>query len=224
MDENDKKDLEEAVEKVINEREERKKALMGKPPAPTKKKNLVKEASSPVKKNKFNRTVLICLIVIVGLLALMVWLTITPSIMQEETEVIVYPANVVLDSFDDRVFRAALYVAPIGNDPWWHPVTGIVDPINYVSVTFELKNTGDEVASDVSCFIKCCDQNGAILFAQLFTFGDIEPDRVGNIPSFIPVSYSYRVPISDETLYVTHSIDVQWSPQGVNTYMQLTEV
>lgn len=141
----------------------------------------------------------ILLIVIVGLIA---WMSL-PSILETEEEpVIVHPANVVLDSFEDVL------------------VIHLDGGYDYVSVTFQLENTGDEVAMDVSCFIKCCDQNGTILFAQLFTFGNIGPDVIGKIPAMV----SYKVPLSDEVMYVTHNIDVRWSPQGTNTYVRLTEV
>lgn len=122
---------------------------------------------------------------------------------------IVYPANVMLDSFED-VF--VIHFTRPGDGPI------IIHPCNYVSVTFQLKNTGGEVATDVSCFIKCCDQNGMILFAQIFTFDDLDPNGTA--------SDEYRINICepDEVMYVTHSVDVRWSPQGINTYMKLTEV
>ena len=133
----------------------------------------------------------------------------------EHETVIVYPANVVLDSFEDNL---VLHLTIPGQLITIHLA-------NYVSVTFQLNNTGDEVARDVSCFIKCCDQNGTILFAQLFTFGDIGSHMTGKIPASSSAFTfgSYHVPISNETMYVTHSIEVRWSPQGTNTYMKLTE-
>jgi len=149
----------------------------------------------------------ILLIVIVGLIA---WMAL-PSIIPEEVEkVIVYPANVQLSDFNDGV---VLPITMIGQ-----PIT--TQSASYVRVTFQLKNTGDEHAMDVLCFIECCDQNGTILFAQLFAFGDLGPDAPGKIPATV----SYDVPIVDETLYVIHNIDVRWSPQGTNTYVRLTEV
>ena len=217
MDEYDKKDLEDAVEKVLNEREEKKRQSMR--TQPTEKKDLVKEAPQPErKKNKMKRVdVALLIIVIAGVLIWVAW----PSIMPGEVETtIVYPANVVLDSFDDGSNKHTIgggWLYPGGG--WGLPLE--VQPINeYVSVSFELKNTGDEVAKDVSCFIKCCDQNGTILFAQLFTFDNIGPDMPGNLPYM----RSYRVPISNETLYVIHNIDIRWSPQGTNTYTEITVI
>lgn len=212
MDEHEKKSLEDAVEKIIEEREEKKRQSMRTPPI--EKKDAVKEAPTPEKKkNKMKRVdVALLIIVIAGVLIWVAW----PSIMTEEVETtIVYPANVVLDSFDDgsNGYTTLKWVYPV------HPLPLVVQPVDdYVDVSFELKNTGDEVAKDVSCFIKCCDQNGTILFAQLFTFDNIRPSMPGNLPYM----RSYRVPISNETLYVIHNIDIRWSPQGANTYTEIT--
>lgn len=208
MDGYDKKDLEEAVEKVLNlEHEERKRELMG--THPPEKKDSVKEATQPEKKkNKMKHVdVALLIIVIAGLLIWMAW----PSIVPEEPEIIiVHPANVVLASFDDSLILSMKRICNSG------------DPSGQTNgkgpVAFQLKNTGDEVAMVVSCFIKCCDQNGTILFAQLFTFDDLGPNNT--------VSGAYDVPVvhPPETLYIAHSIEVRWSPQGVNTYMKLTGV
>ena len=203
MDEHDKKDLEEAVEEAIKKHEEKRKGI-----------HSMEKAPKIEKKNKMKH---IDMIILLGIVAVLLVWGFWPVLMPGEVEqgvVIVYPANVVLDSFDDKVFGAALSVIPIDN-PWGLHVT-----VRYVDVSFELNNTGDEIAKDVSCFIKCCDQNGTILFAQLFMFNDIEPYAVGKIPA----SRTYHVPVSDEVIYVTHSINVQWSPQGGNMYTKLTEL
>ena len=149
MDENrDDKDFKEAVEKVINEREERKKASMGKfqSSIPIEKKNLVKETPSLVKKNKGKHVKAVLVIIIIAVfLTWMFW----PSIMMEEELIIVYPANVVLASFydGDNTFDGGYL---------WSGMEVEIQP-GYVCVSFELKNTGDEDAMDVSCFIRCCD-------------------------------------------------------------------
>lgn len=220
MEENEKKDLEETVEKIINRNEEKKRASMRKDPGtPIKEKHLVKKASSPEKKKKHVGTAIL-VIIIAGLLTYMAWCEYGPLPEVEPEIVIVYPANVVLASFDDGYDGF-----PIPLNIPGRPITTIDD---YAGVTFKLKNTGDEVAVDVSCFIKCCDQDGAILFAQMFTFDDIGPgSSSGSIfpgQVSIPATGYYKVPISDETVYVTHNIEIQWSPQGVNTYTKLTEV
>jgi len=94
MDENDKKDLEEAVEKIITKNEERKRASMSKSPEviPIEKKHLAKKASSPEKK-KMGSTILL-VVIIAGLLTYMAWDEYGPEV--EPEIVIVYPANVVL--------------------------------------------------------------------------------------------------------------------------------
>lgn len=224
-DKEDFKELEDVVEKIIKRREKRKEEYAidehtgtfpgGERAEP--KDLAAKEAPTPEKKkNKMKHVDLIlALIVIAGLLIWTAW----PSIMPEEVETtIVYPANVVLDSFDDG-----------SNGPytfkWLYPLGLPLEVIefypNYVNVSFQLRNTGDEVAKDVSCFIKCCDQNGTILFAQLFTFDDIGPDAQGKIN--LPRMRSYRVPVSNETSYVTHNIEVRWL-YGMNTYEKLTMI
>lgn len=214
----DKKNLEEAVEKVLKEREEKIRASMRTSPdikvIPIKEEHLVKktppEKKKPMSGRRAGTALFVLLIVIItSLLIYMAWDKYGPEV--EPEIVIVYPANVVLDSFNDGLVFPLTIIG--------QPVT-IINDYDYVSVSFQLKNTGDEVAVDVSCFIKCCDQDGMILFAQMFTFDDIEPDMPGKIPHM----RLYKVPISDEVIYVTHDIDVRWSPQGVNTYMKLTEM
>ena len=208
MDEHDKKDLEEAVEEAIKKHEEKRKGI-----------HSMEKAPKIEKKNKMKH---IDAILMLGIVAVLLVWGFWPVLMPGEVEqgiVIMYPANVVLDSFEDSLIlpMETLHMSD-GDDDGWPLVEIDTHKCAYVNVIFQLNNTGDEIAKDVSCFVKCCDQNGTILFSQLFTFDDLGPNSTA--------SGEYKVYIwdLDEAMYVTHNIEVRWSPQGVNTYVKLTEM
>lgn len=103
------------------------------------------------------------------------------------------PANIELASFSDLVNK------------------------NCVNVEIILTNTGEVNGRNIAAFVRCRDQNGTILFNNTIRLTSclLRPDET--------CSGTYRIPFSNETKYITHTIEIRWDT-GMNAYRKKTTI
>jgi hypothetical protein len=88
---------------------------------------------------------------------------------------------------------------------------------NSVNVEFWLINIGDKTVTDLEVFVRARDHNGTILFS------DMVDTTTLLLRTNETCSGWYTVPINSDTLYVTHTIEIDWD-DGRASYLQKTTI